>query len=169
MDQAQQDVLLEARPRLTRAQVVVFSTVSWAIVFGWLPIRIARNGRRVGWERGRPGPFNRLGVGVLGFAVSGLVWCLAAHYRPGETVAVSLTPEKLINWGPYRISRNPMYLSEEATLIGWTLYFGSPGLLTFSLAVAAAMRYVVSREERTLQERFGDSWQQYAAVVPRWL
>ena len=169
MGEAQQHAVLEARPRLSRAQVVVFSIVSWAIVFGWLPIRIARHGRRVGWKGGRPGPFNRLGVGVLGFAVSGLAWCLAAHYRPGDTVAVSLTPEKLINWGPYRFSRNPMYVSEETTLVGWTFYFGSPGLLAFSLAVAAAMRYAISREEKTLQDRFGESWQEYVATVPRWL
>ena len=84
-------------------------------------------------------------------------------------MAVSLTPEKLISTGPYRFSRNPMYVSEEATLIGWTLYFGSPGLLALSLAVAAAMRYAVSREEETLRERFGESWEQYAAAVRRWL
>ena len=164
-----QDQVLTRRPRMTRAQVVVFSIVSWSIVFGFVPVSIARRGRRVGWRRGRPGPLNRLGIGVLGFAASCLIWCLAAHYRPGETVAVSLTPEKLISRGPYRFSRNPMYVSEEATLIGWTVYFGSPGLLAFSLAVASAMRYAVSREEKTLQDRFGESWRQFAAEVPRWL
>lgn len=154
---------------MTRVQVVVFSIVSWMIVFGGLPIRIASRGRRVGWGAGRPGPFNRLGLVVLGLGASGLVWCLASHYGPGETVPVSLTPEKLIRRGPYRFSRNPMYVSEEVTLIGWTVYFGSPSLLAFSLGVGAAMRYAVSREEGTLLDRFGESWQQYAASVPRWL
>ena len=169
MKRATHDEVLASRPRITRAQVVVFSIVSWSIVFGVVPVWVALRGRRLGWRRGRPGPFNRLGVVVLGFAVSGLTWCLAAHYRPDETVAVSLMPEKLISRGPYRFSRNPMYVSEEATLIGWTVYFGSPGLLAFSLAVATAMRYAVSREEKTLKERFGESWQQYSAAVPRWL
>ena len=155
--------------RLTRAEVMAFSIVAWVIIFGWLPVRMARSGRRVGWKRGQPGPANRLGVALLGFGFSGLAWCLAAHYRPGETVPVSLTPEKLIQGGPYRFSRNPMYVSEESTLIGWTLFFGSPTLLALSLAVAAGMRYAVSREEKTLQERFGESWEQYTATVPRWL
>jgi protein-S-isoprenylcysteine O-methyltransferase Ste14 len=154
---------------VTRPQVVVFSIISWAIIFGWLPIRIGRHGRRAGWKHGRPGPANRLGIGVVGIGISGLAWCLAAHYEPGETVAVSLTPENLITKGPYRFSRNPMYVSEESTLIGWTLFFGSPGVLAVSLAVASAIRYAVGREEKTLQERFGESWQQYANSVPRWL
>lgn len=169
MDGPTQDEILAGRPRMTRAQVVVFSIVSWVILFGVVPVWAALRGRRAGWRRGRPGPLNRLGIGVLGLGVSGLAWCLASHYAPGETVAVSLTPEKLIRRGPYRFSRNPMYVSEEATLIGWTVYFGSPTLLAFSLAMGAAMRYAVGREERTLLERFGESWLQYSAAVPRWL
>jgi len=62
-----------------------------------------------------------------------------------------------------------MYVSEEAVLIGWSLYFGSPGLLGCSVALAAAMRYAVGREEKTLEGRFGESWLEYAAKVPRWL
>jgi protein-S-isoprenylcysteine O-methyltransferase Ste14 len=62
-----------------------------------------------------------------------------------------------------------MYVSEQALLIGWTVYFGSPGLFGCTAGLAAAMRYAVSREERTLRSRFGKSWQDYAAKVPRWL
>jgi protein-S-isoprenylcysteine O-methyltransferase Ste14 len=62
-----------------------------------------------------------------------------------------------------------MYVSEQALLVGWTVYFGSPTLLGCAAALAAAMRYAVSREERTLQSRFAESWQDYAARAPRWL
>ncbi len=121
MDQVTRDAALRRRPRLTRVQVVAFSVLSWLIIFGVVPVEIARRGRRVGWRGGRPSVLNRLGVVVLGLGVSGLAWCLVAHYEPGETVPVSLTPEKLIGTGPYRLTRNPMYVSEEMTLIGWAL------------------------------------------------
>jgi protein-S-isoprenylcysteine O-methyltransferase Ste14 len=169
MSQLAPDAVVSSRPRLTRSQVVAFSTVSWIVVFGLVPLRIARHGRRLGWRRGRPSVFNQLGVVILGLGASGLTWCLAAHYKPGETVAVSLIPEKLIASGPYRYSRNPMYLSEAALLLGWTAYFGSPGLAGLSGVVAGAMRYFVMREETTLRNRFGESWEVYAASVPRWL
>jgi protein-S-isoprenylcysteine O-methyltransferase Ste14 len=94
---------------------------------------------------------------------------LAVHYAPGETVPVSLVPENLISRGPYRFSRNPMYVCEQALLLGWTVYFGSPGLLFGASALGAGMQYAVGREERTLEERFGDSWREYASRVPRWI
>ena len=169
MSPIRQDRAASARPRLTRAQVVAGSVVSWLGIFLVIPWAIARRGRRIGWAAGRPALLNRLGVVPLGLGAAGLTWCLAAHYEPGETVALSLVPEKLIAAGPYRFSRNPMYVSEEATLVGWAIYFGSPSLLACSVALAAGMRYAVGREEKTLQDRFGDSWRDYAAQVPRWL
>lgn len=82
---------------------------------------------------------------------------------------VSLVPERLIATGPYRFSRNPMYVCEQSILFGWILYFGSPGLGAGATVLGAAMRYAVHREERTMAERFGESWRDYAATVRRWI
>ena len=142
---------------------------SWVFIFVLLPVAIGRRDRRRGWTGGRPGLPNRVGVVPLGLGAAGLLWCMVAHYRPGATVAVSLVPEDLIGSGPYEFSRNPMYVSEQAMLLGWVLYFGSTRLLGCTVALAGAMRYAVGREERTLGDRFGERWQAYAANVPRWL
>ena len=91
------------------------------------------------------------------------------HYEPGETVAVSLVPEQLLASGPYRFSRNPMYLGEAAMWLGWSLYYGSPVVSAATAALAAGMGYAVGREEKTLEERFGRQWVDYAARVPRWV
>ena len=61
-----------------------------------------------------------------------------------------------------------MYVCEQAVAVGWTVYFGSPGLLGAMSALGAAMRYAFSREEQTLESRFGDSWPEYTSRVPRW-
>ena len=159
----------EARPHVPRAVVYVLSELSWLAVFGLAPLSFGRRGRRFGGRERHPTALNRLGLVPVGLGAAGWAWCLAARYAPGEAVPVSLVPEHLIAKGPYRISRNPMYVSEVATLLGWTIYFGSPGLLSGVGLLAAALRYAVSREERTLRDRFGDSWVTYAAKVPRWI
>ncbi len=94
---------------------------------------------------------------------------MVAHYRPGKTVEVSLTPEFLIGEGPYKLSRNPMYICEQAIWEGWAVYFGSPGLVASGAVLGGAMRYAVGREEKTLRSQFGSSWDEYCSRVRRWL
>jgi protein-S-isoprenylcysteine O-methyltransferase Ste14 len=149
--------------------VGIFSVAAWLVLFGLLPWAIARRGRNIGWRNGHPGLVNRLGLVLVGLGAAGLAWCLASHYEPGETVAVSLVPEKLLASGPYRFSRNPMYVCEVTIMLGWASFFGSPVLVPMSTALATFMRYAVGREERTLEARFGDPWREYARKVPRWL
>lgn len=157
------------RPRVGRGAVFAFSVISWFAIFGLVPWLIGRRGRKLGWQGSRPSVLNRLGIIPFGLGVVGLGWCLVAHYEPGDSVAVSLVPENLIAKGPYRRSRNPMYVCEEAVLLGWTIYYGSPELLAGMSALGAAMRYAVGREERTLEDGFGDSWREYASQVRRWI
>jgi protein-S-isoprenylcysteine O-methyltransferase Ste14 len=158
------------RPRVPQGVAFAFAVSALFGVYGFVPWLIGRRGAKVGWRNGRPSALNRAGLIPLGLGAAGLAWNLAVHFAPGETtVPVSLVPENLISRGPYRFSRNPMYVCEQALLLGWTVYFGSPGLLFGASALGAGMQYAVGREERTLEERFGDSWREYASRVPRWI
>jgi protein-S-isoprenylcysteine O-methyltransferase Ste14 len=157
------------RPRVARGVIFLFSICAWLGIFVLAPCVVGRRDVKAGWRRGRPSSANRVGMIPLGLGAAGLGWCLTVHYTPGEKVAVSLVPEDLSAKGPYRRSRNPMYLCEQALLLGWTIYFGSPRILAGQSLLAGAMRYAVSREERTLEARFGDSWREYASKVPRWI
>lgn len=169
MGRRDHDPAAASRPRVARGVVFALLPATWALLFGVAPRAIGRRGANLGWRGGRPAAVNRLGVIPLAIGAAGLGWCLGEHYAPGETAPVSLVPEKLIARGPYRLSRNPMYVCEQAMLLGWTVYYGSPGLLAGAAALGAGMRYAVSREEKTLVSRFGDSWREYASKVPRWL
>ena len=169
MGGASQADTVSGRPRLSRGVVFLFSVCAWLVIFVRVPWAIGRRGFKFGWRQGRPSSVNRVGVIPLGLGAAGLGWCLAAHYAPGDEVAVSLVPEELIAKGPYRFSRNPMYVCEQAVLLGWTIYFGSPRILAGQSLLGVAMRYAVSREERTLEDRFGDSWREYASNVRRWI
>lgn len=157
------------RLRLSRRVVFALSVAAWLGLFVLIPSTVGRRGGKLGWRGERPSLVNRSGVVPLGLGAAGLGWCLSSHYAPGERVPVSLVPETLIANGPYRLSRNPMYVCEQMVLLGWTVYYGSPALLAGMAGLGAGMRYAVRREERTLEDRFGDSWRQYASEVRRWI
>ena len=79
-------------------------------------------------------------------------------------------PDVLVRTGPFRFSRNPMYL-------GFTLALGGVALLVGSLSAVIgpvffwllADRWYVPFEERRMMARFGPAYQQYRSIVPRWV
>src|SRR5947208_2489938 len=111
---------LASRPSVPGYAVVAFSFVSgyWAHIA--IPLALARRGPRIGWVDGRPRRLHRLGLASVGLGAAGLAWCYLTHYAPGEAVPVSLVPERLLTAGPYRLSRNPIYVSEQAMWMGWS-------------------------------------------------
>jgi protein-S-isoprenylcysteine O-methyltransferase Ste14 len=98
------------------------------------------------------------------------VWATFYFYRHKMRV-ISLEPQNApITSGPYRYSRNPLYLGGNVFIFfGAALIFGSPTAL-FSTAIhLPLMDRFIRREESQLQHRFGDEWQNYAERVRRWI
>ena len=72
--------------------------------------------------------------------------------------------------GPYRFTRNPMYLGMALVYLGAALVFELTwSLLLLPLIVLAVQRFVIAREERYLQSKFGDAYAAYTQRVRRWL
>lgn len=72
--------------------------------------------------------------------------------------------------GPYRFSRNPMYVGFTLLYLGIALRYGSLWPLLFLPLVLAVMHFgVIVREEAYLERRFGDAYRQYRRRVNRWL
>jgi len=72
--------------------------------------------------------------------------------------------------GPYKLSRNPMYIPDFTILLGWALFYGSLAVPLAGLAFAAFLAFVlVPSEERQLMERFGTEYLRYKNSVPRWV
>ncbi len=90
--------------------------------------------------------------------------------RRGTTLHPFGEPSALVVEGPYRYSRNPLYLSLAVLLLGVAIYLGS---LTPFLLVPAFMAAVTSafirREERALEAGFGEQYREYCRRVRRWL
>lgn len=76
----------------------------------------------------------------------------------------------MVQSGPYRFSRNPIYLAFSLLMLGIACWRNSAWLLATLAAAVGLMSFVViPREERYLQRRFGVEYLEYKAKVRRWL
>jgi protein-S-isoprenylcysteine O-methyltransferase Ste14 len=95
---------------------------------------------------------------------------LAQHFEasPEEGYKMVLTQDYLLQSGPYRFSRNPIYLAEVAIWAGWSLVYTNPVLLGATTLVAFGLGRAARVEEAAMAARFGDAWSEYTAGTPRW-
>ena len=76
----------------------------------------------------------------------------------------------IVRSGPYRFSRNPIYLAFALLVLGIACWRNSLWLLGTLVAAVCLMNFVViPREERYLQRRFGAEYLNYKTTVRRWL
>src|SRR5688572_16371575 len=72
--------------------------------------------------------------------------------------------------GPYRWTRNPMYLGMALVYAGLAIGFDAPiAFALLPLVLIAIQTQVIGREERYLEAKFGDDYRRYKAEVRRWL
>lgn len=115
-------------------------------------------------------PYNLLGIVPivlgLGLGIAGAITFRKAktNMRPFKEA------DKLVTAGPYRFTRNPMYLGLSVVLVGVWLLLGvlSP-LLGVPIFVIVTDRWYIAIEERMLQEKFGPEFDAYRAKVRRWI
>ncbi len=105
---------------------------------------------------------NLIGIGLI-------LWCFLLFIQRRTTIVPNRPVKALVIAGPYRFSRNPMYLGLALVHLGTTMATGIIWYLaTFVLATLATQRYVIEPEERYLQEKFGPAYRDYCLQVPRW-
>jgi protein-S-isoprenylcysteine O-methyltransferase Ste14 len=120
-----------------------------------------------------------LGTSDLRYAIGGVfiaagvalaAWAITRFVQSKTNVDVRKPATSLVSDGPYRLSRNPMYIAITLFYAGFAVAFSLPitlGLLIPCLALLH--RGVISREEDYLERKFGDEYRDYRARVRRWL
>lgn len=107
---------------------------------------------------------------VLVLGAAGFAWMVVTMKRARTPIHNSKTPSTLVEHGPFRRTRNPMYLFGSIAYAGLALLLVQPWSLALLPVVFATTHHgVVLREEAFLARRFGDAYRQYQARVPRWL
>lgn len=111
-------------------------------------------------------------IGVAIFVV-GLVlfsWAAMTFRRAGTEIPTNRPSTVVVEAGPYRFTRNPIYTAMTLGIIGLAMAFDSLWLLILLVLFYLVIRYgVVAREEVYLERKFGDAYRAYKARVRRWL
>ena len=97
-------------------------------------------------------------------------WAIA-HFRPRGQDEKPWTPTTaIVGAGPYRFTRNPMYLAMVLLCVGVGIFVASEWILALTPLCALALWWFAIRpEEAYLEEKFGEGYLAYKRRVRRWL
>jgi len=113
-------------------------------------------------------------IWVLGFVivVSAVVLFLLSYREfraAGTSVRGSTSSTTIVRTGPYRFTRNPIYLAFILFVLGLSIWLNNLWMLvTLFPAVGIIAMVVIPREERSLERNFSDRYLSYKSSVRRW-
>jgi protein-S-isoprenylcysteine O-methyltransferase Ste14 len=100
----------------------------------------------------------------------GPIWGVRALRNAGTTLRPDKPTATLVTEGPYRFSRNPLYLAFTLIYAGIALIAGSLwGLLMLVPVNLIMSRFVIRREEEYLERTFGEEYERYKKTARRWI
>jgi protein-S-isoprenylcysteine O-methyltransferase Ste14 len=112
--------------------------------------------------------FAGAGASLLGLAFGG--WAFVTFVIARTTPHPNHPVSALVTGGPYRVSRNPMYVGASIGVGGIALVANTPWVLaTLPPVWLALRRFAIDREEAYLTRRFGDEYRAFLARTRRWL
>ena len=140
----------------------------WALLYVVVAVAISAV---AGWPR-LPGlPIAPLGIALI---VIGIVVAVAAaglFRRAGTTLHPEATEHRaLVTAGPFRFTRNPMYLSLVIVTFGIAVWVGAWPMFLAPVAIFATANWVhIPFEEANMRRQFGAAFDAYAESVRRWI
>jgi protein-S-isoprenylcysteine O-methyltransferase Ste14 len=115
---------------------------------------------------GRPVAWVLLAGIVLFFSI---ILPIQRHMRLSLTANTYGTPRHLVVSGPFRVSRNPIYVAFLVPLSSLAWLSWPVAVAGMALYLVAMTYYVIAREEEVLEREFGAEYLDYHARTPRWL
>ena len=107
---------------------------------------------------------------LIAFGLGILAWAMVTFRRARTAILPSNPASTIVTSGPYRISRNPMYVGLSLVYIGLSLLMRIAWpLVLLPIVLAALYVFVIRREERYLGAAFGEEYRVYRQRVRRWL
>lgn len=117
------------------------------------------------------GPWQVAGLAaVIGGAALDL-WTVLIFALVGKGTPTPFDPpRRLVVGGPYRFVRNPMYVGAGVALLGVAAFYRSPAIAAYCLVLLGLSHaFIVRYEEPTLRRLFGEEYEAYRRIVPRWI
>ncbi len=121
-----------------------------------------------------PRTFRGVGLTLGSTGISMGLAVLVSGFRQMNRAHTNINPTHpattIVTEGPFRFTRNPLYLGMTLLYIGITFLVNSSWLMFFLPAVLGLMNFgVIEREERYLERKFGAQYLAYKQRVRRWL
>ena len=112
-----------------------------------------------------------LGGAILLGAVLGLgLWSVVLFRRSGQSENPWKPTTSIVRRGPYRVTRNPMYLQMLIGCVGFAVLLSNTWILLLTPLVALVLQELaIKPEEAYLERTFGQEYLDYKAHVRRWL
>jgi len=110
------------------------------------------------------------GLAIIALALASEAWCAATLWRARTTILPHRAVSHLVTAGPYRYSRNPIYVSHVAVTLGVGLLLHASWIVALTPLLATALQKLsIEPEERHLAEKFGADFARYAKSTRRWM
>jgi protein-S-isoprenylcysteine O-methyltransferase Ste14 len=115
--------------------------------------------------------FKILGLALIIAGSIFWLYCIGIFKLIGKGTPVPIQPPKaLVVQGLYKYTRNPMYISTLAVVLGYFFFFGHTSLVVYLFLLFIGLHlFVVLYEEPTLTNKFGKQYKNYCSKVKRWI
>ena len=121
-------------------------------------------------HRARAEAMGPIGLAIIAAGILVALWAVGLFARSHTTIVPHGHSSALVLRGPYRRSRNPMYVSLVLVYLGAALWANAwVALVLLVLPIVVLNGIIIPMEESQLRERFGDSYADYCRRVRRWL
>jgi protein-S-isoprenylcysteine O-methyltransferase Ste14 len=124
------------------------------------------------WQLPIAGGRSTLWPGLALVAAGGGIaaWGRRTMLAAGTNIRPTLPANVIVTSGPFRFSRNPLYVALTLLFVGLTLLLNTWWGIVALVPVLLLMHFgVVRREERYLERKFGETYRQYRGSVRRYL
>lgn len=133
-------------------------------------------GLMIALDRVAPGPrlagplFDSAGLLLAALGLGIMLWAAGLFRRAGTTIKPFQESTTLVVTGPYRLTRNPMYLGMVTILLGVGLLLGSASpLIVIPVFVVILEQRFIRVEEAALECKFGAAYSTFKARTRRWI
>jgi protein-S-isoprenylcysteine O-methyltransferase Ste14 len=140
--------------------IIVLLNVFLGILLNWIwPIQIIEG--KIGWV---------LGPILISVGVGTMIFCSRAFRKAKTNVEPWKTTRRIVTTGIYKYSRNPIYLSFIVIGLGIAFALDNLWIVLAQLStIGFLQKYVISKEERYLESKFGEEYLNYRRKVRRWI
>lgn len=114
-------------------------------------------------------PYNLVGILLV---VGGIIMAVWANYllmKNNTSIRPYEKPSFLVTTGPFKLSRNPIYLGMAFILGGADIFLGSLITFVFPIFFVLVMKQIIYSEEKDLEAHFGGKYSEYKKKVRRWI